>query len=71
MTLTIQQQTMYEILIWLMPILLAIIAFIGALAVKQFIAMNNNLNELNTKVAVMITKHDNLESRVEELEDKI
>lgn len=71
MTLTIEQQTMYEILLWVTPILLGVIAFIGALAVKQFVAMNKNLNELNTKVAVMIAKHDSLELRVEDLEDKI
>lgn len=56
---------------WLVPILLGVLSFIGILAVKQFMAMNKNLNDLNTKFAVMIEKHDNLEKRVEKLEDVI
>lgn len=69
--MTVEQETTYAILVWVVPILLAILAFVGALAVNQFIAMNKNLNSLNTKFAVMLEKHDSLEKRVDKIETLI
>ena len=47
--------------------ILGLIAFM----VKFLKDIAKNLTELNIKIAVVISNHDNLERRVEELEDKI
>jgi uncharacterized membrane protein len=39
--------------------------------VKYLKEIATNLNELNKNFAVMISRHDDLERRVEDLEDKI
>jgi hypothetical protein len=47
-----------------------ILGLIG-FTVKYLKEISGNLNELNKNFAVMIAKHDDLERRVEDLEDKI
>lgn len=55
----------------LLAILLATLSFIGGLGVKALIRMSRDLNEIKTLVSVQATKHDNLEKRVETIEDKL
>lgn len=62
--------TIYKILIWALPLLLSLLAFIGALAVKSLISLANNVNEINLKLAVVIAKHDSLEKRVDDIENQ-
>lgn len=66
--MTPSDQTIYTILLWAMPVLLAILGFVGALAVGQLMKLAKSMNELNLKVERLIVKHDNLEKRVEKLE---
>ena len=58
-------------LLWGCGVLLAILAFIGALAVKQLIKMANDINEIKTTIARVDEKHDALEERTEKLERKV
>ena len=64
-----------QLILWVVGSLLAILAFIGILAVNTLIKMNNNLNKLNITVATIVEKqeaheknHDELKKRVYELE---
>lgn len=49
-------------------ILLSIIGFFLAIAVKQLISISKSLSEIKTALEVLTTKHDYLEERVKELE---
>jgi len=49
-------------------ILLSIIGFFLALAVKQLISISKSLSEIKTALQVLTTKHDYLEERVKNLE---
>ena len=71
MTLTVEQKTMYDILLWVLPLMVTILGFVGVLGVKALISMNKTLNKIVTQIAVVIQKHDDLERRVEDIEDKI
>lgn len=66
--LKIMDYTIYKILLWALPVLLSLLAFIGAMAVKSLISLANNVNEINEKLAIVITKHDSLEKRVDKIE---
>jgi hypothetical protein len=66
--MTNEQQTMYTVFIWVMPILLGVLAFVGALGVKALIKMANDLSEIKTEVKVLVTKHDEHDRRIEHLE---
>lgn len=61
--------TIYKLLLWALPILLGILSFIGSLAVKSLMRLAHNVNEINEKLAVLITKHDSLEKRVDKIEE--
>lgn len=61
--------TIYKLVLWALPILLGILSFIGSLAVKSLMRLAHNVNEINEKLAVLITKHDSLEKRVDKLEE--
>lgn len=50
-------------------ILLAIIGFFLAIAVKQLISISKSLAEIKTALEVLTTKHDYLEERVKNLEN--
>jgi septal ring factor EnvC (AmiA/AmiB activator) len=60
--------TEVSFLLWGCGALLAILAFIGALAVKQLMQMAHDINEIKVTIARVDTKHDALEDRVERLE---
>lgn len=60
--------TQFDILLWLVSGLIAILSFIGALGVNALMKMSKDLNEIKTMVMVQDVKHDSLERRVEQLE---
>jgi hypothetical protein len=62
--------TQFDILLWLVSGLIAILSFIGALGVNALMKMSKDLNDIKTMVMVQDVKHDSLERRVELLEDK-
>ena len=62
--------TQFDILLWLVSGLIAVLSFIGALGVNALMKMSKDLNEIKTMVMVQDVKHDSLERRVEQLEDK-
>ena len=53
----------------LIHILLSIIGFFLAIAVKQLISISKSLAEIKTALEVLTTKHDYLEERVKTLEN--
>lgn len=53
----------------LINILLLIIGFFLAIAVKQLISISKSLSEIKTALQVLTTKHDYLEERVKNLEN--
>lgn len=53
----------------LINILLSIIGFFLAIAVKQLISISKSLSEIKTALQVLTTKHDYLEERVKTLEN--
>jgi len=53
----------------LINILLSIIGFFLAIAVKQLISISKSLSEIKTALQVLTTKHDYLEERVRNLEN--
>ena len=60
----------YKFLLYSTPVLLGVLAFIGGLAVKAIQKMSYNIGEIKTTVEVLISKHDDLERRVDKVEDK-
>ena len=60
--------TQFDILLWLVSGLIAILSFIGALGVNALMKMSKDLNEIKTMVMVQDVKHDSLKRRVEQLE---
>lgn len=69
--MTPDQTTMFTVLMWLMPILITILGFIGALGVKALIKMSNDLNEIKSEVKVLVTKHDEHDRRITKLEEHV
>lgn len=55
-------------LLWGCGALLAILAFIGALAVNQLMKMATDINQIKVVIGKIDTKHDELEKRVHRLE---
>ena len=66
-----QQKTLYALMIWGIPILLAVLAFIGGLAVNALIKMGKDLTAIKITIERISTKHDGLEKRVEVAEKNI
>lgn len=66
-----QQEQFYNLMIVGIPILLSILAFIGALAVNALIKMGKDINEIKVTVKEVMVKHDDLKDRVSRLEEKI
>lgn len=60
--------TIYKLLLWALPLLIAILGFIGALAVKALMKMSNDIGEIKNKLTEVATKHDELDRRVEKIE---
>ena len=65
------KESVIDILIYATPILLAVLGFIGALAVNALIKMAKDLTEIKIAVKEVATKHDEVEKRVERLEEII
>lgn len=64
-------ETIYQLLLWIIPILLGILSFVGVMMVNWLKNISKNLDEMNVKLERLIVNHDNLENRVEKLERKI
>lgn len=63
-------QTIYTILLWLLPLMLSVLAFIGALGVRALIQMSKDLSDIKTNLNVAAAKHEALEERVDRLEER-
>ena len=63
--------TIYKLLLWALPILLAVLGFIGALAVNALMKLANDVNEIKVSIKVVSVKHEDLECRLERIEDKV
>ena len=64
-------KTIYTLLLWALPILLTILGFIGALAVNALMKLANDVNEIKVSIREVATKHEDLENRIERLENKV
>lgn len=60
-----------QFIIWVCVTLLGVIASALVLFVKAFLQMVQDINEIKTALQVHGTKHENLEKRVEHLEERI
>ncbi len=58
-----------QFIIWACVTMLGIFGFIGVLGVKALIQMASDLNEIKVTVMKIDTKHDELEKRVNKLEE--
>lgn len=58
-----------KFLVWACGALLAIIAFVGVIFVNSFLKMAKDIAEIKTIIAVQASKHEDLEKRVEHLEN--
>lgn len=64
-------QTIYRLLLWAVPIMLGILGFIGALAVKALMKLSNDVGEIKVDIREIAVKHEDLEDRIVRIEDKI
>lgn len=60
-----------KFVIWACGILLSVIAFIMALAVKALMKMSNDIHEIKTTIATEGVKREALENRVTKIENLI
>ena len=58
-------------LLWGCGVLLAILSFIGALAVNQLMKMANDIGDIKITIGRVDEKHTALENRVEKLENHL
>jgi hypothetical protein len=63
-------EIIYKILLWALPLLLGMLGFIGALMVRQLMKLSDSVNEIKITIAKIAAKHDDLEKRVDKLEEK-
>lgn len=63
--------TIYKMLLWAIPILLTILGFIGSLAVKALMKLATDVNEIKLDIREVAVKHEDLEHRIERIEDKV
>lgn len=54
----------------IISILLGVLGFIGALAVKELMSIAKSVNDIKISFLVLNNKHENLTERVEKLEDE-
>lgn len=69
--MTPEQNTMYTLFVWIVPLILGVLAFVGALGVKALIKMANDLSEIKGEVKVLVTKHDEHDRRITKLEEHV
>lgn len=65
------KEIVYQVLVLATPVLLAILSFIGILAVKALIKMSGDINEIKVTLGKVTSDHSNLTNRVERLEEKV
>lgn len=58
-----------KFLIWSCTALLGVISFVGIIFVNSFLKMAKDIAEIKTIIAVQASKHEDLEKRVENLEE--
>jgi hypothetical protein len=58
-------------LLWGCGVLLAILSFIGALAVNQLMKMANDIGDIKITIGRVDEKHTALEDRVNRIEEKL
>ena len=63
--------TIYRLLLWVLPFLLGILGFVGMLAVKALTKMANDVGEIKLSIREVAVKHEELDRRVERIEDVI
>jgi len=63
--------TIYKILVYSLPLLLSVLAFIGGLAVKSLVKLANDVNDIKVTIGKISERHDSLEKRVDKLEESI
>lgn len=64
-------ETIYKLLLWIVPILLSVLSYVGVMVVSWLRNISKSLEEMNIKVERFIVKHDNLEERVDKIEHKL
>lgn len=64
-------ETIYKLLLWALPLLLAVLGFIGALAVNSLIKLADSVNQIKVTIEGMAKSHEGLEKRVNHIEEKI
>jgi len=62
-------QTIYKLLLWALPVLLAVLGFIGALAVNALMRMASDIGEIKQQLATHSEKHEDHNRRIERMED--
>lgn len=60
-----------QILLFVTPILMAVLAFIGALGVNALMKMGSDLNAIKVEIQKITSEHDGLEKRVDHIEKKL
>ena len=60
-----------KFLLWAIGILMAVLSFVGMLAVNALIKMGKDISEIKLNLIQLITKHDDLKERVDRIEEKI
>jgi hypothetical protein len=66
--MTPTDQAIYKILLWSLPVLLAILGFVGALAVHALMSMNKNIQEIKEKMVGHSITQDDHEKRLDRIE---
>lgn len=68
-------ETIYQILLWIVPSLFIIIGWFLVRTLQQIGTrlerLDNSINNLHVTVQEVLTKHDGLEKRVDKIEEKI
>jgi hypothetical protein len=55
----------------LISILLGIVAFVGALGVKQLMSIAKSVNEIKVELGVIVTKQAHMEKQQDEIEHRV
>ena len=58
-------------LLWAVGAFIAVVAFIGALAVNALLKMSNDLTEIKIAVREVAAKHEDTEKRVTRIENHV
>ena len=61
----------YKMMIFGVPILLTVLAFIGSLAVNALITMGKDVNQIKITIRETSIRHDGLEKSHDELKERV